>query len=470
MVEKSAQQASKKNKLHIDAEEGGAQCAELNPSAPEKCDRQVDNDHELALALLRSMIEQGSDEEALLRHLQESGEPEERHIELRREACAWMMNNLGEIWNETRYTDYDELSGREGPENPLKHVERMEKLGEYADAAEVKAMHFVRRRSIHIHYSISEDPYKFNYEGDATGPPIILLRTNGSSRSACHYSALRPISDGGVSWPTAREQIIKEFKSDVSDIHLILTAKTTKKERAKQILRRFAPNHCQDNRVKSICGLMKDFEDGSGPHFGSKDGKPTWRTRSETSPAYSLLYKLRLHQARDRVLSSEDLYKHHSIFHQYQLSDFKKYDKAMIKLVRKHRSKIDSDIKDFLAYRRSHPQKCVSLRGKPIWNIHPAKLELIEDTKNGKTRQMKPKELWKTSEQYQDFVLEDFRKHIYQERYRQLAGPYWQQKRNKSAQKAHDDTVEKLLCEWHDAKLRDDTSCVMTAMEELDLI
>ncbi|EJK72215.1 hypothetical protein THAOC_06270, partial [Thalassiosira oceanica] len=155
----------------------------------EKCDRQVD--HELALALLRSMIEQGSDEEALLRHLQEVHhlEPvpnaadgncffravsqilygtEERHIELRKEACDWMMNNLGEIWNETRYTDYDDLSGREGPENPLKHVERMEKLGEYADAAEVKAMHFVRRRSIHIHYSISEDPYKFNYEGDAT--------------------------------------------------------------------------------------------------------------------------------------------------------------------------------------------------------------------------------------------------------------------------------------------------------------
>ena len=132
---------------------------------------------------------------------------EVRHMELRKEACDWMMNNLDKIYNETRYTNYDDSSGREGPENPWEHVERMRKPGEYADAAEVKATHNALRRSVHIYYSISEEPHKFNYDGGATGPPIILLRTNGSSRTACHYSALRPISDGGVSWPTAREQL-----------------------------------------------------------------------------------------------------------------------------------------------------------------------------------------------------------------------------------------------------------------------
>ena len=69
---------------------------------------------------------------------------------------------------------------------------------------------------------------------------------------------------------------------------------------------------------------------------------------------------------------------------------------------------------------------------------------------------IKPSELWLTKECYQDFTLDDFRKHVYQEKYRQLAGPYWQQKRNKIALKEHLKQVEQTYQEWHQSKFDKD--------------
>jgi hypothetical protein len=69
---------------------------------------------------------------------------------------------------------------------------------------------------------------------------------------------------------------------------------------------------------------------------------------------------------------------------------------------------------------------------------------------------MKPKELWTTHGDYQEFSLDDFRKHVYQEKYRQLAGPYWQKKRNKAAMKVHKKAVDKMYVEWQHTKLEND--------------
>ena len=46
---------------------------------------------------------------------------------------------------------------------------------------------------------------------------------------------------------------------------------------------------------------------------------------------------------------------------------------------------------------------------------------LIEDTKSGKANVMMPKDLWESHDDYQAFLLDDFRGHIYQERSKQLA-------------------------------------------------
>ena len=61
---------------------------------------------------------------------------------------------------------------------------------------------------------------------------------------------------------------------------------------------------------------------------------------------------------------------------------------------------------------------------------------------------MQPKQLWKSRVEYQDLPLPVFRKHIYQERMKQLAAPYWQYKRNEIATKRFE-KAQKELKEWH---------------------
>jgi hypothetical protein len=45
---------------------------------------------------------------------------------------------------------------------------------------------------------------------------------------------------------------------------------------------------------------------------------------------------------------------------------------------------------------------------------------------------MKPKQLWKLRTEYQAFPYDFFCKRVYEARSKQLAGPYWQVKRNKN--------------------------------------
>ena len=387
---------------------------------------------------------------------------EEHHLELRNVACDWMALHPESIYNETRHTSDNNSTGSEGSEEPLVHVERVRQQGVYADAAEIKAIHFCLRRSIVIHYSVSHPPIEFKYEGsDESGPPILLLRTNGASRSMCHYELLEPIGvdsekekDGNVvapcedaQWKIDREHIICHLKDDTSDIHLILSATSSRAQKARHVLMQFAPSHqSKQSRVNSISNLIRDFQSGKGRFDPSKkkNKKPEWKN----SKARDLLYKLRLHRFRGTsAMSSEDIYDSHSIFSQYDLNDFKKWDRDMIRLTQKHKQVIDEAIELYHQHRLIHPQVTISCRGKPIWNNHDAKLQLIGDTRSGKAKSMKPKQLHQSSDVYKDFSLDDFRKHIYQEKYRQLAGPYWQQKRNKAAEKKHYADVDEMYRE-----------------------
>lgn len=166
-------------------------------------------------------------------------------------------------------------------------------------------------------------------------------------------------------------------------------------------------------------------------------------------------------------MSAEEIYKHHKVFHDYDLHDFKKWDKKMIKLTDKHRREIHQNIELFKRHRLKFPKNTASSRGKCIWRDHPASNILVCDTKSGNASKVKPKELWKSREEYQDFSLDDFRKHIYQEKYRQLAGPYWQKKRNKAALKDHEKRVEQMQQEWHHAKWVEDMDSVAEKLKML---
>ena len=255
-------------------------------------------------------------------------------------------------------------------------------------------------------------------------------------------------------WPSIRKKITGHLKDEGSTICIqILTQKITKTAKCRLIWKKYASEHDQKKVVESLMRLLLQMERKEGPFSESESrkskGKPVWNSRkkNELSPAYSLLYQLRydIDNNGTRKMTTEEIYKIHKIFQQYDYNDFKKYDERMIKLTDKHRKQVDLHIKRFEEHRRMcGPNRSVTSRGMPFWKDHQANNQLRDDTRSGKTKAMKPKELWESNVIYQDFSLDAFRKHIYQEKYKQLAGPYWQKKRNKAALRKHEEEVQKL--------------------------
>jgi hypothetical protein len=76
----------------------------------------------------------------------------------------------------------------------------------------------------------------------------------------------------------------------------------------------------------------------------------------------------------------------------------------------------------------------------------------VKDEESGTAKTMKPKTLWESREEYQDFPLRVFRKHIYQERTKQLSAPFWQHKRNKNAMKKIGEAHE-LREQWQNVQM-----------------
>ena len=87
-------------------------------------------------------------------------------------------------------------------------------------------------------------------------------------------------------------------------------------------------------------------------------------------------------------------------------------------------------------------------RDEPFWYNHPAKALLKEDVESGLAYDLKPVALRETREEYQQFKLKTFRKHIYQEKGRQRAAPYWRLKRNIAARQMIEKEREEMKRQW----------------------
>ena len=131
------------------------------------------------------------------------------------------------------------------------------------------------------------------------------------------------------------------MKNTTSEIHLtILTLRSTKKDKCKNIWEKYAHEFEEKKVVASVGRLLVQHAKKEGPFSGkcnkqkTKNDKPIWKNNSVQSDAYGLLYKLRLHSDQGYgidSMSAEEIYKHHKVFHDYDLHDFKKWDKKMIK-------------------------------------------------------------------------------------------------------------------------------------------
>ena len=258
---------------------------------------------------------------------------------------------------------------------------------------------------------------------------------------------------------TAKKTIVAELKEETSDIHLLVGNYTTtdfSKVNFRQILQQYAGNkqYKMSNFRENVKRLLRHLLAKTGP-FKPEKIEPWYTSAKNVSRGYALLFALYMDPEESRKLagmSAEQIWRSHPQFRLYDLEKFVKHNKDMKELTDKRKVLISDEE---ACYRRDLlklPERSgTTSRGIPFWHTHAAS-DLLQQhvaaEMDGSERKRKPQQLWKSRAEYQEFPLKVFRKHIYQERTKQLAVPYWQHKRNKSAQKKYEEKGE-LLKDWN---------------------
>lgn len=88
---------------------------------------------------------------------------------------------------------------------------------------------------------------------------------------------------------------------------------------------------------------------------------------------------------------------------------------SMVKMVKEGQAKAAEDAFDLFSDRLVHPRAKFNSRGEPEWVEHEAKELLAIDMDEGLHKKLTKQELYQTRLQYQEFTLETFRGHVYQE-------------------------------------------------------
>ena len=218
--------------------------------------------------------------------------------------------------------------------------------------------------------------------------------------------------------------------------------------------------------------LLKHFLEKTGPFKVETIAIEPWYTSvKNVSRGYTLLYLLYMDQRKSRAIDAmtvEAIWESHPEFKKYTLDKFKTYNTNMKKLTDKKRMLISKEEAAYHEDMLTIPPATITSRGYPFWNKHPASELLKEDETSGAASEMKPLQLWKSRVEYQDFPLAVFRKHIYQERMKKLAAPYWQYKRNKNAMKKFQEGQQEMK-EWHEARFDRNMGGLMADWDRLNL-
>lgn len=96
-------------------------------------------------------------------------------------------------------------------------------------------------------------------------------------------------------------------------------------------------------------------------------------------------------------------------------AQFKSRLTSMREIVATGQARAAVDAMNYFNDRLLHPRPKFKMDGEPVWMEHEAKDLLEIDMNDGKHKRMAPKELHESRLQYQDFTLDTFRGHIYQE-------------------------------------------------------
>ena len=298
---------------------------------------------------------------------------------------------------------------------------------------------------------------------NSTCTASIVPNNNDNATAAAannHSSSAKQNQNTGPPSPwrnsTAKINVISSLKDGSSDIHLLIGAygpKNWKDVKFEQIWKNYASRYILSNFTNNMKRLLVNFQTSTGDFEDEASKVEPWFTSvSKVSKAHSLLFLLYMDTTKSHTINNmtaEEIWKSHHQFQQYELEKFKTYNKNMIALTSKRRKCIDEEEAMYRRDMLALPKCAMTSRNLPFWNNHPASELLEKDEKRGIAKTMKPKQLWETREAYQDFPLSIFCKHIYQERTKQLAAPYWQYNRNQKAQKKNIEEAHKLKEEWH---------------------
>lgn len=289
---------------------------------------------------------------------------------------------------------------------------------------------------------------------------------HGHGKDDGNDSENRPPTPWGSS--SSKKRIIAELKDENSNIHNFIgqyTSTDFHNVNFSALLLKFAGNKYNPNLFKgNMKRLLVHLLNKTGPFKGDiEGGRPAVVEKWYTSPnnvskAYDLLFSLHMNPTTFRSIdqmSAEEIWKSSPLFQQYELNKFKEHLKKMSKRTKDRKHLIQQEHDAFLADMLAIPPKSLTSRGYPFWYTHPACDLLEEDEIGGNTVTMKPKELWKSRKEYQDFPLDIFRKHIYQLRTKRLAAPYWQFKRNKTARKQYEKDIERMTSEWNHVRFEE---------------
>ena len=277
-------------------------------------------------------------------------------------------------------------------------------------------------------------------------------------------------------YSNAKQRIIDELKDETSDIYLSIghfTPSNFANVNFQQIRLKYAGNKYKPNLFRdNMKRLLNHLQKKTGPFEPEKNVIEPWYTsKNNVSEAYALLFLLYMDSEKSGNIGSmtgEQAWRSHPKFQQYDLEKFKQYNKNMKKLTRERKHRIKNEEASYHRDMLKIPRKQHTSRGYPFWNSHPASEMLKNDEISGVAIAMKPQQLWKSRKEYQAFPLVVFRKHIYQERTKQLAAPYWQHKRNKNAMKKREDAL-KMMKEWNQNQLNHNVEGLMGDWERMNI-
>ena len=282
---------------------------------------------------------------------------------------------------------------------------------------------------------------------------------NSNEMPTAHDAAPTPPEDDSrppTPWKnsTAKQIIIKELKDQTSDIHLQIgehTEDNFDQVNFKSIHSSYAKRYKLSNFRENFKRILRHKLNNSGPFKVEQETIEPWTSREKRSKAWHLLYELRMaDESNDELnrMTAEEIWQSNELFKQYSLQNFKKYNNDMAKSTDKQRKDIKKEEEDFKQHCINIPHNEMTDRGEPFWYNHPAKSLLKEDVESGLAYDIKPAALRETREEYKQFKLKTFRKHIYQEQERQRAAPYWRHKRNIAARQIIERERAEMRRQW----------------------